>query len=177
MNKFVSVAAFAAGAALGIAGTWRYFKCKYEKLVQEEVDSVKSTYKKYRDKQESEDTKPTAEIYSDEKPVAEKSEEKEERTVYSRPYVISPDEFGEIEDYDKISLTYYADEVLTDECDEVIEDADEVVGLDSLKHFGEYEDDSVFVRNDRLKADYEILADHRTYSDVCKAKPYGARKV
>ena len=41
---------------------------------------------------------------------------------------------------------------------------DDVVGMESLTHFGEYEDDSVFVRNDRLKCDYEILMDERTYS-------------
>ena len=29
---------------------------------------------------------------------------------------------------------------------------DEIVGKESLNHFGEYEDDSVFVRNDRLSA-------------------------
>ena len=43
---------------------------------------------------------------------------------------------------------------------------DEIVGLDSLTHFGEYEDDSVFVRNDVMKCDYEILLDHRNYKDV-----------
>lgn len=32
--------------------------------------------------------------------------------------------------------------------------------------------DSVFVRNDRLKADYEILADPRSYADVLREKPY-----
>ena len=83
-----------------------------------------------------------------------------------RPYVISPDEFGELDDYDLISLTYYADEVLADDIDEIVEDVDDVVGLDSLTHFGEYEPDSVFVRNDRLKADYEILLDERTYPEA-----------
>ena len=49
---------------------------------------------------------------------------------------------------------------------------DNVVGLESLAHFGEYEDDSVFVRNDRLKCDYEILLDQRTCSDVIKQRPH-----
>lgn len=39
------------------------------------------------------------------------------------------------------------------------------IGFESLGHFGEYEDDSVFVRNDRLKTDYEILLDEENYSD------------
>ena len=82
------------------------------------------------------------------------------------PYVISPDEFGGVEEYEKISLSYYADGILADDDDEVMENADEIVGLDSLTHFGEYEDDSVFVRNDVMKCDYEILLDHRNYKDV-----------
>ena len=89
-----------------------------------------------------------------------------------KPYVISPDEFDEMDDYETISLTYYSDNVLADDMDELVEDADDVVGADFASHFGEYEDDSVFVRNDRLKADYEILRDERNYSDVRKSKPY-----
>ena len=90
---------------------------------------------------------------------------KEDDSV-QKPYVISPDEFGEFAGYDTVSLTYYADRVLADDNDDVIEEVDDVVGTESLSHFGEYEDDSVFVRNDRLKCDYEILLDQRKFSDV-----------
>ena len=89
-----------------------------------------------------------------------------------KPYVISPEEFGEFEDYERISLSYYADQILADEDDEKVEDVDNVVGLESLIHFGEFEDDSVFVRNDRLKCDYEILLDQRTYSDIIRQRPH-----
>lgn len=88
-----------------------------------------------------------------------------------RPYVITPEDFAELEDYDTISLIYYADGVLADDQDEVIDNVDEIVGAESLITFGEYEDDSVFVRNDRLKADYEILLDARRYVDVKKSIP------
>ena len=54
----------------------------------------------------------------------------------------------------------------------VVDDVEEIVGEESLTHFGEYEDDSVFVRNDRLKCDYEILLDQRNYSDVTKTMPH-----
>ena len=64
-----------------------------------------------------------------------------------------------------MSLTYFADKVLTDETDEPIENEEELIGKGSLNHFGEYEDDSVFVRNDREKIDFEILLDTRNYSD------------
>ena len=98
--------------------------------------------------------------------------------VVDKPYVIAPEEFGEMDGYNTISLTYYADNVLADDIDELVEDVDETVGLDSLNHFGEYEDDSVFVRNDRLRSDYEILRDNRTYEDwvVSRRHPHSAEE-
>ena len=99
-------------------------------------------------------------------------EEADENMINDKPYVISPDEFGEFYDYETISLIYYADQVLADEDDELVEDIEETVGFESLNAFGEYEDDSVFVRNDRLKCDYEILLDQRKYSDVIKRRPH-----
>lgn len=85
------------------------------------------------------------------------------------PYVISPDEFGEI-GYTKISLTYYADGILADENGVIIDDIEEIVG-DALEHFGEYEDDSVFCRSDPKRCDYEVLQDLRRYADVAKNLP------
>ena len=87
-----------------------------------------------------------------------------------RPYVITPEEFDEIDEYNTISLTYFADEVLTDDQMNVVDNIDEIIGLDSLSHFGEYEDDSVFVRNDKLKTDYEILLDTKTYEEIMAAR-------
>ena len=49
--------------------------------------------------------------------------------------------------------------------DNIIEDVEGTVGTDSLTHFGEYEDDSVFVRNDEKQIDYEILLDSDKYYD------------
>ena len=69
-----------------------------------------------------------------------------------------------MDEYETVSLTYYSkDNVLTDDNDEIVDDVDEIIGQDSLKHFGEYEDDSVYVRNDRRKCDYEILLDESDY--------------
>ena len=87
------------------------------------------------------------------------------------PYVIPPEDFGEFDDYEKISLIYWADQVLTDDNNEVVEDLEGSVGIDSLTTFGEYEDDSVFVRNPRLRCDYEILLDQRNFEDVVHAGP------
>ena len=100
------------------------------------------------------------------------SDEEEKPVSEAGPYVIPPEQFGDNEEHEQISLTYYADGVLADENDEVIEDVEDAVGIDSLNHFGEYEDDSVFVRNDARKCDYEILLDQRTYSEVVEDMPH-----
>ena len=38
--------------------------------------------------------------------------------------------------------------------------------IEVADHFGEYENDRVFVRDDRRQVDYEILRDERTFMEV-----------
>lgn len=90
------------------------------------------------------------------------------------PRVISPYEFGELDDYHTIELTYYADDILEDEEYNIVNDRDDLIGPSALDTFGEYEDDSVFVRNDRLQTDFQILKDYRTYSE---ARSVGPKRV
>lgn len=201
MNKLFGFVMFIAGAAIGSAATWQYTKKKYEQIAQEEIDSVKEAlsnrsceFGKKKDdgiivKSNATDTVIVDEsIRAKEKPsVAEYAAKLQEQgyTNYSNheiakdavapmiePYVIPPEEFGDADGYEKISLSYYADKILADEDDETVDDVENTVGLDSLNHFGDYEYDSVFVRNDRLKCDYEILLDRRRYSDVVNETPH-----
>lgn len=127
----------------------------------------KQGYTSYSDASESSDSNDEEE-YEDEESEEEEYEEEEQESAIDKPYVIAPEEFGEYDDYEEISLRYYADGILTDDQDELVEDVEETVGFDSLNKFGLYEDDSVHVRNDRLKADYEILRSTSRYSDVRK---------
>lgn len=87
------------------------------------------------------------------------------------PYVISPYDFGELDDYSQFELTYYADGVLEDEDEEIVTDVNGLIGPKALYTFGEYEDDAVFVRNDRLKIDIQILKDPRTYAEAKSVSP------
>lgn len=195
MSKATGFMMFILGASVGSVVTWQYTRKKYEQIAQEEIDSVKEIFSSRESAADVEITAPepqTAKIGKpEEKPditeyaarlerdgytnysnVGAEQKKEEQETMEIKPYVISPEEFGEFEDYERISLSYYADQVLADEDDEKVDDVDNVVGLESLTHFGEFEDDSVFVRNDRLKCDYEILLDQRIYSDVMKQKPH-----
>lgn len=182
---------FAAGSAAGFITAHKLLKEKYEQLAQDEIDSVKAVFRKYETK-ESVDEPENQQAKADKTPSVSKTEKinyrrygeslkyiqkQAEPQVELKPHVISPAEFGEQDGYDEISLTYYADKTLTDDRNHPMADdeIEETIGKDSLKHFGEYEPDSVFVRNDRLKADYEILMDQRTYAQVLQENPWLAR--
>lgn len=96
--------------------------------------------------------------------------QKEDHSVEA-PYVISPEEFGEMDGYTQISLTYFEDDdILSDENGVIIDDPEEIVG-DALNHFGDYEEDSVFVRSDPKRCDYEILKDLRSYAEFRSTLP------
>lgn len=195
MNKTIGFVMFVLGAAVGSAVTWQYTKKKYEQIAQEEIDSVREIFSRRESAAGVEITvsePQTAKIgkpeekpditeyaarleregYTNYSKASAEQKKEEQEAMEMKPYIISPEEFGEFEDYERISLSYYADQVLADEDNEKVEDVDNVIGLESLTHFGEFEDDSVFIRNDRLRCDYEILLDQRTYSDVIKQRPH-----
>lgn len=190
MNCTLSkVLMFAAGAAIGSVVAWQLTKRKYDRLIDEEIESVKEAFSRYRYRGE-EQSEPVAgdtetadqmtiefeepagpadyEKYSKQYTKDHSNTETEEVKSMDKdgPYVIPPEDFGEDSDYEIKSLTYYSDGVLTDDWDNVIEDVDDLIGKESLTHFGEYEEDSVFVRDDRLKIDYEILRDVRNFADI-----------
>lgn len=175
---------FVAGAAIGSVATWKFVKTRYEQIAEEEIESMREYYNGKLKNLADEAGKATIKGFEEglNKPDEEirekamvmaayqnyasayKSDDKkeEEDKMENKPYVISPAEFGEA-GYEQVSLTYYADGVLAYEDDEPVEDIDDLVGEESLKHFGEYEDDSVFVRDDVHKVDFEILRDLRNY--------------
>lgn len=210
--KFINVLVFAAGAAIGSAVTWKVVKTKYDRLVREEIESVKEAYADMMaNLQEQVDDYSTADEaeercdraskidWSDYEDLDEEEYEENEdedeaeddglndyarlveqynnnekggaETVAKEPYVISPYDFGELDGYSQFELTYYADGTLEDEDYNIVTDADELIGRESLYTFGEYEDDAVFVRNERLHADFQILKDYRTYEQARSVGP------
>lgn len=166
-----STIVFSLGAAVGATAAWMFLKNKYEQQAREEIEAVREYYSIKTEKvvEENDDDVEPEEVEEYDALVQEYSGSDEKggsEDMRKKPYVISPDEYGELDNYDVESLVYYADGVLADNNNEPIDNIANVVGTESLTHFGEYEDDSVFVRNDRLKCDYEILKDYQNYSDV-----------
>lgn len=179
---------FSFGVAAGLAISWKYNKDKYETIAREEINDVKERYRSKREHTEKEtDVEESDEDAEEELVSGFKNEyenmmrnlgykdygEKKGEDEVAKPYVIKPEEFGQTDDdYDLISLNYYADGVLTDDFDDIIEDVEGTVGEDSLSHFGEYENDTVYVRNDARKVDYEICLDNRKFSEVVDIPPH-----
>lgn len=192
MNKAGYVAAFFLGVIAGAFGTWKYAEAKCEKNAQEEIEAVKSSYFRKRKEEEkaakseeqpqqvedseTEEEKQLKKKYSDilhrngyvnySTAEPKEADAKKESSFYMGAYVIPPENFGELEDYEMISLIYFADGILTDENYDPIDDEEETVGVNWSEHFGEYEDDSVYLRNDERRSDYEILKDMRKLSEV-----------
>lgn len=99
-------------------------------------------------------------------------------TSIRKPYIISPEKLGDEFEHDVMELYYYADKVLADPNNELVTDIQNTVGEGFDTHFGEFEEDSVCVRNERLKCDFEILQDERTFSEALAPyqKPAHERK-
>ena len=196
MSKgFIFTFAFAIGATAGSVVTWKYVQNKYEQLAREEVEEVRAYYSS-KDKGEltkkSEEQSDTDEEPVDNKNVSDEDDipftmSGDTKTDYAsivnkystnddeggdkpmsrrEPYVISPAEFGEDDSYEGITLYYYNDGVLADRDGNRIDDIESCIGYESLKHFGEYEEDSVYVRNDDTMMEYEVLLDETDYADL-----------
>ena len=184
---------FIIGAASASFITYKVVEKKFKDIADEEIESVKAMYERKLAKLELD--KPVKELKrvtitddgvyeeNNEPPMAsavinpysslvndlgysdDKKEEKESVAINTNIEIVPPEDFGEY-GYKCESLTYYQDNVLTLDDDTKITDIEKYVGCDALNTFGEYEDDSVFVRNHGMKTDFEILKDSRTYSDV-----------
>jgi len=178
---------------------WMFSKKKYEMLADVEVASVKKSLAEYYEKpiiSSTKDIKKDSNIQDDVnkdmkgyvdyankyrtnpvKPVSAPSykiiEEREDKD-HKSPYVISPQEFQE-SSYDTQTLFYHTDRILADDDFNIIHDIPGTIGADALISFGQYEDDAVYVRNDILQIDYEILKDERCYEKI--APGYRTNKV
>ena len=179
---------FAMGAAVGAVATWKFVKTTYEQIAKDEIAEIRDYYS-CREKHIQDELDRAHDVLKDNEEKEEivsadirdhmakheyfdysnisKNKKEEVEDVNNDPYVIPPEDFG-TEDYMQISLEYYEDGVLADEDGDLVEDVEGTVGLESLQRFGEFEDDAVHVRNDRLKAEYEILLIQRKYSDTQK---------
>lgn len=87
----------------------------------------------------------------------------------TKPYPISWEEFGEIESYRRLTITFYAKcGTLADDQEQPIPDVNMTVGPDIRSRFGmNPQDPSIaLIRNERLQTDFEVVLDSRSYTEV-----------
>ena len=177
---------FAAGLAVGAIAGACLVRNKALEDARQEVEEVREYYRNKHDEVKEEEPQVEVEVPKDVDVVKDIVKENgytnynkpqtvniPQYKVYANddPYVIDPSEFGEEPGYDTMTLTYFADGVLVDDVDDVVEEADVVVGLENLKVFEEFGATAVYVRNDIYRTDYEILRDDWNYSDL-KEPPF-----
>lgn len=196
------------GLILGGGIGYSVAKVKYEKRLDTEIEEIKVALSKYyidqfnkTDIQEEEselpevveetpeekEEKKTEAEYTDytayfaantsaveEKPVIEKKSE----NSGERPYVIHPNEFGYDDSYELITLMYFKDHKLTDENGDEVDDVDDTIGIESLNHFGEYEDieNAIYICNDKTMCYYEVIKYDETLEEYL-AKTYEKKGV
>lgn len=171
MNKFSGVIIFGAGAVLGGVVMWQYAKRKYKQISDEEIASVKEVFGRRAQQLRAENIKKADEHRNYTTNLRHAPNPGKEDPSAKLPYIIPPEDFGELDEYRQISLIYYSDGVLTDENNNIVDDSEELVGPDALTSFGEYEYDAVYIRNETKESDYEILRDNRRYSEIAEIEP------
>mgnify|MGYP003563907983 FL=1 len=183
MKAIKGIFIFAIGVVSGTFAGAQIAKKKYEEIANEEIEEIRAYYKE----RATELPEQTVEMTRDEEePKVEEIEIVEERKQYNNiirgnymavdeeeqnnvcdeAYPIDPSEFGNDGKNATETLTYFADGVLVNEVDEVVEDPDLVVGRHHIDIFNEFPDATcVYVRNDLDGTDYEILKDDWCWSD------------
>ena len=174
----------AIGAGIGSLVTYRLLKDKYEALIDEEIESVKETFSRRTIPVYDElDNGLTQEEYEEGLGHLEYKRPARERTAYNHisrpeeadeneilaPYVIHVVEYHESNlHFDKSTIYYYdLDDTLVDENEEPIADVDAIIG-DGLMRFGDGSDDPdiVYVRNEKLGIDYEVIRVEKSYQET-----------
>lgn len=142
-----------------------YYRSKQQERGIKEVEETKEEVKETEETKE-ETVKFDKNTYINYNKMAREYQTSKDSTFADDPYIIDPEEFGENPEYDTMTLTYFADGVLVDDVDDLVDEPDVVVGLENLKVLGDYGATSVYVRNDIYRTDYEVIKDDWNYSDI-----------
>lgn len=191
MSKIKGLLIFAAGAVAGTVAGIGISKRHFEAIAAQEINEVRDYYRKANKELADQLVDKTSDIKEEqaeepaEKPIEEETKKEydniikygnyvtteeidDEEDDYSddEPYIIDPSEFGNNGNYATQTCTYFADGVLVDDVDEVIEDPEKLVGNLHVDIFRDFDATSVYVRNDWMKMDFEILKDDWFWSDL-----------
>lgn len=183
-GKVTGLVSFVFGALSGAGATYIFIKHKYDADFQKKREEMIEYYEKKVDKQNTAIEEPTLEKEEPEKTdmMAEArriSEEQgykksyntidaSEKTEHEAPYIVDDMDFYAEDSYEKHTINCYEDGTVTDENGEVLSEAEveEQVGTKNIdKLYREEMSDSIYVRNDRLMRDYEVIEKIGRYAD------------
>lgn len=178
---------FVCGAAIGAAVSYFVFKEKFKADAEEEISEMRdyvkeklgerSDLKKQGEKLEEQGKKLEKVVRSydtfSKLPVDRESEVTIRRAEMEHPkedkeiYRISHEEYVDVlPEFDKITLTYYSDDAtLVDEVDEIV-DIGTTIGTDNFKAFDANDLDEMYVRNEKMSCDYEVVRVLGSYKEM-----------
>lgn len=186
MKAWKAAVIFLLGAGAGVGAAYFPLKKFFREKADEEIQSVVDTFHKQYDRN-SEDPEPEKEEVHEE-PTWKAAEKlkvediiqkmnysklyklKEERVnLYKEfPYEIGAGEYNEFEaeGWGCGTIRVFTDGIITDNELNPLDDWMEVIGDACLEHFNETEDGILYVRNEKLKSDYEVISDLRTFQEA-----------
>lgn len=174
-------------------------KKKYERLADIEVESVKKTLEEHYKKKESiPEISPPEKVEESNKPLDEEIEEyrdysgrysteanrgdrivgtpvtiekklTKEEVGHDGPYIISDRDYKESH-YEAKTVYYFKDKIVADDDYNELIDVDDRIGDENLVRLSAAKDDYIYVRNDELEIDYEILIDERYFEQAAPRK-------
>ena len=163
MLRTVIVGAVSFVAGFGLAAVLT--KSKYEEIMNEEIQAMREYVKKKTDDDSNSDKKAQVKKHEEdmkefEKKITNYSGKKDEVEIVDgrKPYRIPEEDFVvDDEDFEKVTLEYYTETECLYENGELVPNDEEIVGKDNLNLLHGYSDDTIYVRNEKLGIDYEVI--------------------
>ena len=190
MINYKNLFIFSAGISIGGLISYIITKDKYETIMNKEIEEIRKYYKdKYENIKEDDEEKikekgdyrEIVREYVSNHVIEEDcncdDEEDNHYTImesrdltngvdFDESKKIESWEFGEQPLYETETIILYSDGVATNDLGDVIDNLEEIMGVDQYREFKESSDESIFIRNDLLRMDYEIVKDDWRYEDL-----------
>lgn len=191
MINYKNLFIFSAGISIGGLISYVITKDKYETIMNKEIEEIRKYYKdKYENIKEDDEEKikekgdyreivreyVSNHVIEEEDYDCDDEEDNHYTIMESRDLTNGVDfdeskkieswEFGEQPLYETETIILYSDGVATNDLGDVIDNLEEIMGVDQYREFKESSDESIFIRNDLLRMDYEIVKDDWRYEDL-----------
>lgn len=181
--EFKTLIIFFAGVGIGALGMRFYLKDKLDKEVKLTLEKINTEFEKEQKRlNEEEHEEIKSNEYHQNKEDIKRFKSETAKLAYDKffevgteslkgaetmhptespsvPYLISSNNFATDRTLDKVTLTYYINADIVCEETEAVDDVMSLIGDEWRDHFHDEEEGVVYVRNENMGADYEIILD------------------